>query len=193
MVELLIVVVIIGLLAALAAPTLTSSMERNRLNQLNRDVGNAFLQSRSHAMRNGQAVFVRFQNNQIVFYEPGTGGDWDAPTCSLADNQGPNSQNTLFDIRPENRGVESVAIQTPDPDITDVCISPTGRVLDPVGRPLESGANSDCEDMNLLIPIFDPDGSGNFGYCNEDHVAQRELYKFSMIHVAYGGQVRVIR
>ncbi len=197
LVELMIVVVIVGLMGALAAPTLSSSMERNRLSQLNRDVGNAFIQSRSHAMRSGQAVFVKFENNRIRFYEPGFDPDdddeWDAPTCTLAQDNGPNDANTLFDINPEARGVERVEIQEPDPDIAKVCISPNGRILQTSGQPLESGGDSDCQEMNLLIPIYDPDGAGDFDYCDDSDVAVRELNRFSMIHVAYGGQVRVIR
>jgi prepilin-type N-terminal cleavage/methylation domain-containing protein len=196
LVELMIAVVLIAVLAALSAPTISSSMERGRVTDMNRGISNSFLQTRSHAMRSGQAMFVDIrlgENSRIAFYEPDNLGD--AASCVLADDQGPatNGNNILREIRPEDFGL-SLEFAAVNPDgINRLCISPSGRVLTPGGTPLT--ADGGCEGRNFVLTIRDPGSSSDLDNCDlsDDNLAARELAHFSMIHVAEGGQVRVSR
>lgn len=201
LVELMIVVVLLGLLAGLSIPTIATSMERNRLTQLNRDIANGFLQARSHAMRNGQAVLVDIETGAdggVTFYEPRDGGVWDAPSCVLAVDDDPDDNNTLISVNPGEYGL-GVAIQQTDPNHGTICISPNGRVTATTGQPLEAGHRACDGEMNFLIPIKTASGAesefDDLRDCKAsvELSALREIDKFSMIHVAYGGQVRVIR
>lgn len=107
----------------------------------------------------------------------------------------PDANNTLITIRPEERGLD-VVIEAADVDT--VCIGPTGRVTTEYGQPIAASA-SDCDDLNLLIPIIaagDTESDvSDLMECDPstEQSVKREVDKFSMIHVAYGGQVRVIR
>ena len=196
LVELMIVIALVGLLAALSAPTISNSMEQNRITDLNRAVANGFLQARQHAMRQNQAVFVDItqgSNGSITFYEPTNRED--AQSCSLANDGGPNDQNTLNQVNLAEYGLD-ITIDSVDP-ANLVCIAPNGRVLQPTGIPLE-GVNdgNGCQDMNLMIRLIGEDAQlGNLHRCtaDDDLSIERELANFSMIHVGYGGQVRIIR
>ena len=196
LVELMIVIALVGLLAALSAPTISNSMEQNRIADLNRAVGNGFLQARQYAMRQNQAVFVDVQtgtDGSITFYEPTNRED--AQSCSLADDGGPNDENTLNQVNIAEYGLD-IRIDSVDP-ANRVCIAPNGRVLQPTGIPL-GGVNSgdECEDMNLMIRLIGQDDDlGSLHNCtaDDDLSIERELANFSMIHVGYGGQVRIIR
>ena len=207
LVELMIVVVLIGVLAAFSAPTIINSMERNRINQLNRDIGNGFLQARSHAVRNGQAVFVEIdpdggENGRITFFEPHTSsGAWNAQSCAIASAMSPapapTEANTIRVIEPEGYGLD-LQIYAPDPVVPMVCISPTGRVLQATGQPLAAVVGSCAGQMNLLMAIGASDLSADLTDlrdCADDIDVRiaREIDRFSLIHVAYSGQVRVLR
>lgn len=198
LVELMIVVVLIAVLAALTAPTISSSMERNRASQLNRDVANGFLAARSHAMRQGQAVLVQITpgaNSELVFYEPGNLGN--AGSCIRAIDNGPagNGNNVLNRVSPAARGLDNVEFQQPDPNVTNLCISPSGRIVGMAGQPLEATGDG-CDQMNFLLPMWDVEQnpSGLEGCDVGDDVdLLRQIHSFSMVHIGYGGQVRVIK
>ena len=196
LVELMIVIALVGLLAALSAPTISNSMEQNRIADLNRAVGNGFLQARQYAMRQNQAVFVDVQtgtDGSITFYNPQNRQN--AQSCALADDGGATDQNTLNEINLIEYGLD-IRIDSVDP-INGVCIAPNGRVLQPTGIPIEDEVAGDgCERMNLMIRLIGEDedlGSLHDCTADDDLSIERELANFSMIHVGYGGQVRIIR
>ncbi len=200
LVELMIAVVLVALLAAVSAPSISASVERNNINQLNRDIVATFNQARTHAMRNGQAVYIEVDNNEVVFYEARAGGsDWEAPTCSLAPDVDPHEDTIVGAIRPDGRGLDMV-IETPEDQssgqVERLCISPRGTVTDEDGVPIQAAATG-CGEMNVMIPVLDEESSpsGNLKNCEDSPQirADRELAKFSMIHISYGGQARVMR
>lgn len=205
LVELMIAVVLIAVLAGLSAPTIMSSMERNRLSQLNRDIANGFLEARAHAMRHGQAVFVHFHHgdNAIRFYEPRDGTTWDAPTCvrgqANRDDPEAGDANVVLDVDLDTYGVAMELEELdPEPPNDTICISPNGRVTNTNGLPLVAGKGDDCDELNFLIPVISSNAQHDLNElrdCVDDMevTIKRELDNFSMIHVAYGGQVRVIR
>jgi len=196
LVELMIVIALVGLLAALSAPTISNSMEQNRITDLNRAVANGFSQARQYAMRQNQAVFVDIQagdDGSVTFYDPANRRE--AQSCALADDGGATDQNTLNEVNIAEYGLD-IEIESVDP-ANLVCIAPNGRVLQPAGIPLD-GVNdgTDCGEMNLMIRLIgDGEDLGNLHDCTADDElsVQRELANFSMIHVGYGGQVRIIR
>lgn len=195
LVELMIAVVLIAVLAALSAPTISSSMERGRVTDMNRGIANSFLQTRSHAMRTGQAMFVEINtgsDSEITFYEPANMGN--AASCVLAQDDGPDSDgaNVLREIQPEHFGLDLQFTSVNPSGTSRICISPSGRVLSPSGTPLT--ASGDCEGRNFVLSIWDPE-RGDLDECDlgDETLAAREIAHFSMIHVAEGGQVRVSR
>lgn len=207
LVELMIVVVLIALLAGISGPTIASSIERNNLNQLNRDIISTINQARSHAMRNGHAVLLNVdeQADRIEIFEARQAGQaWDAPACSLAPNVGPNQSNRIAVIDLTTYSVDQEleeANLAGSPDVDGqaggqtFCISPRGTVTDLSGRAVQSNA-TECQDMNILIPVYERGaGAGGLVECVDDPQlrADRELARFSMIHISYGGQARAVR
>lgn len=202
LVELMIVVALIAILAAIAAPTIIQSMERNRLNQLNRDIVTGFNEARTFAMRTGNAVLVDVDagDDEIRFLEADstvTAGEI-ANACTRADPATtPEDDNTLLTISPDDQGLE-VVFETPDPSDNPICIGPNGRVLGTNGEVLTADTGACSGEMNYLLPIIDPDPVhqlSDLRDCTDDAElsAQREIDNFSMIHVSPVGQVRVIR
>jgi hypothetical protein len=61
LVELMVVVTLVGLLAALSVPTLSKSMQRGRAKDAARDVANALRTARLQSMSRGTAVLVHIQ------------------------------------------------------------------------------------------------------------------------------------
>lgn len=211
LVELMIVVALIGLLAGLGGFMVTGQMEDNRISDMNRALANLFQEARSHAMRTGTAVAFEVETSDgndpddlgsVTFYEAEDGGD-PAQSCGLSDDTGDH----LAEFNAGEYGVD-VILDEVDPDAHEsdyYCINPSGRVVGPNGEILgtqDHGCTESAEDegdqMNLLLLFIDPDaedGVDDLSDCESDTdtAVDRELANFSMIHVGYGGQVRIIR
>lgn len=61
LIELVVVVVIIGLLAALATPAITGQMRDRRANQASQEIANFYRGARMRALGRGSSVLVRYQ------------------------------------------------------------------------------------------------------------------------------------
>lgn len=86
LVELMIVVVIIGVLAAVSGPTIARSIERSRLADTNRAIVNGFNEARSFAMGSGEVVFAQINatDNRIDFILPTNAGGKEPKALSCA-------------------------------------------------------------------------------------------------------------
>ncbi len=211
LVELMIVVALIGLLAGISVLSLNT--EDNRVGQMNRDISNRFNEVRSHAMRTGEAVAFQVEEasgddyGTITFFE-GLNADGDpAMSCPLTESVG--DELAQVDINDYGVEVELVAV---DPDEYEgssssdfYCVGPNGRVVGSDGSVLgvdQYGCTSsdETDQMNLLLLLRDRDSDASLSSLSEcepsdqmEQARERDMANFTMIHVGYGGQVRVIR
>lgn len=195
LVELMVAVVIIGLLAALAVPTVSQSMERSRYNDFNRAIASGFQEARMFAVNNGQAVFVDIGGQTVTFYRPanfevGTGG---AMSCTVAEDVGPTDENRLLEVNAQAYGLGPMTLETMPAATNRVCISPRGRVVNDGGQFISSG----CDTFNFVLWTYptaatlrDLGDCPTFDQASKDN---RQIDKIYAIHVGYNGQVRVIR
>lgn len=115
--EMMAVVAILGILAGLAGPVLTSSMRRRKLNQLARQVASIIYQARSTAIAKRKKVQVGFGSGYVNAF---TRSD------SKVFARYPAASNEYFD--------RSVAISTTD---NRLFIDANGATTDGNGHPLD--------------------------------------------------------
>ncbi len=207
LVELMIVVVLIGLLAGISVATLGGT-EDSRIAQLNRDLSNRVQEARSHAMRSGEAVLMEVtvangDAGNVVFSTSDDGTGDPAGACGLVADIG--EELTRIDV--EEYGVQ-VVLDDVDPDGEDFyCIGPNGRVVGDDGSVLgvsDYGCTDadEVDQMNLILVLQNRERANevdanldSIGDCEVDSEisANRDLVDFSMIHIGYGGQTRIIR
>ena len=197
LVELMIVISLVAILAAISAPSISRAMERSRLNDLNRDIANGILEARSFAMSSGEAVFARVDiaNDRVDFFLPAnfqSPAGSPAMSCATADLPGtvpnPGDAGHLFAVAADEYGVEQELLGQ-DPSGEDIlCFSPSGKVLAENGAVLESN----CKDNNYMLWLgrATPQTSCP-DYTNSEERDQRAIDNIYFIHVSYGGQVRV--
>jgi type II secretory pathway pseudopilin PulG len=155
-VELMVVVTLIALLAALSTPTLSRSVQRGKAKDAAREVASALRNVRSQAMSRGQAALVRINPQRVA-----GGGDMMTIFAGLdADGQPARSCEVISGGPTTGAGaVGTIPWSNVSPDMvmlgasqvplagivgatalgtgqTFVCVSPDGRVLGPNGQPI---------------------------------------------------------
>ncbi len=151
LVELMIVVAIIAILAAMATPTLTRSMRRADARDAANQLAQVFRTARSQAMGRGEVVLVEIDpasNNEFVTMSAAPNviaGDFDSPvvrSCRLLANFGqamlnPHADGTGAAIQAINRsraeviGPDMLVLNDNAVGATkQLCFSPDGRVYD---------------------------------------------------------------
>ncbi len=193
LVELMIVIVIVALLAAISTPTISRTIERNRAADLNRAIANGFTEARSYAMRNGEAIFaqVDLANQEIVFRRAVD------PDGALSCPVGEPGGAVLFDVVVAEHAPDQAILRI-EGDAPDgvVCFSPSGRVYDQGGRVIGHPEGQECGDMNFYT-VVGRDGTEGHTDCpdfqDDGERVQRELDLVSFIHVSATGNVRVMR
>lgn len=206
LVELMIVVVIVGMLAALVTPTVSRTIKENSTRGLNRQIVQAFQEARAYAMGRGEVVFVAVERGggpgRVQFFR----SENRSLTCAEGVVTAPGAGEALIEIDMNATGLEH-AILGADPSTEGtlarpLCISPAGRVLDRDGRTLRSeGA---CPGYNFRFWMANPTQPLDAGVSDcpsmgagEDELfelsVQRQLASFYMIHIPFNGQARVIQ
>jgi type II secretion system protein H len=142
LIELMVVVIIISVLAALAIPSITTRMRDRRTQQAAQEVMNLYRNARMRAMGRGSAVLVRYDANltptgALAMREAVRGGapgadpncsQMPVASCQLTSWQAADSREIrVFDpsVRGEYAGVQIVM---PEPQI-DICFTPMGRAF----------------------------------------------------------------
>lgn len=143
--ELMVVVVVIGVLAALGVPSLAAQVRDRRTNQAAHEVALLYRRARALAMGRGGAVLVRFDGSANGRIEVRESLDPDpnhcitlpATSCSAANWNAASTQNRLvgaFDVN-SNGPYENVKMAFFQADGTaagsavEVCFSPLGRAF----------------------------------------------------------------
>jgi type IV fimbrial biogenesis protein FimT len=154
LIELMVVVLIIGILAAIALPSMLLRFRERRSAEAAQRIAALYRGARMRAMGRGSAVLIRFDKNGFTLFEalrPPQGGDADcagepSSSCLLTDWDDPaeRSQLSAFDVthRGEYEGVTVAASAPGGTALTefDICFTPAGRAYQrtPVNVPLTS-------------------------------------------------------
>ena len=144
--ELLVVVIMIGIIVALAIPSISSQMKNRRMDQAAHQVALIYRQARALAMGRGSAVLVHFDGGPVPQgrielreaqdVDPAHCLTLPASSCSLANWNSASPQNrlvTTFDPTELLDVYSNVQLKVYLPDGTpagsavDICFSPLGR------------------------------------------------------------------
>lgn len=145
LVELVVVVVIIAIFAALATPTIVQQLRDRHLREAAQKVAFLYRQARMRAMGRGSAVLVRFAEGRYVVFEAQMGGRQSNAACaalpfssclgntwSLADQSRAVDGFRAADagiLKPIALGMLGGANAETTVAALDVCFTPMGRVF----------------------------------------------------------------
>jgi type II secretory pathway pseudopilin PulG len=139
LVELMVVVVIIGLLATIAVPTIASRLRERRSAEAAQRIASIYREARMRSMGRGAAVLVRFDSGGFTVLEairPPLTDNADCtgePSSSCTNTNWTNAANRtqLSVFNPSKRSeYEGVTVEATSPASTsfyDVCFTPMGR------------------------------------------------------------------
>jgi type IV fimbrial biogenesis protein FimT len=144
LIELMVVVIIIGVLAAIAVPGVVERLRERRSSEAARRIASLYRGARVRALGRGAAVLVRFENQRFTVYEAVQGAAAPAgcalnPSASClragwADS-GANTRNEIGGFRYTDRAEysdASVGVTVTGPAGTaaaslDICFTPVGQ------------------------------------------------------------------
>lgn len=208
LIELMVVVVLIGVLAAVASPGIFRAMERQNAQATAAGVANALRTARNQAMSRGTPVWVtiNFGNNaanrgSIELFTQGAVGNLDlndpgnaARNCREYDA---GSQNLVGSFSPSDLAGKGAIVRV-EPN-ADLCFSPDGRVLAATGGLLPVVASrcrgdyamiytADYDSPALTTTILDCAANATALQGQRDARAVDRVYKIS---VPFNGAIRV--
>jgi prepilin-type N-terminal cleavage/methylation domain-containing protein len=175
LVELMIVIALIGILAALATPTIRRTQERASARQVGSQIANDLRTARNQAMSRGEALWVSVASGNGTDANRGTiqilrselrCDDGSAPSTGAPETACPNStearrarscrQEKVLDAAnpvletdfARFSGTAQLAGTSPATGL--ICFNPDGRVLDGEGNVI-SGGGAPCAGENFII------------------------------------------
>ena len=208
LIELMVVVVLIGVLAAVASPGIFRAMERQNAQATAAGVANALRTARNQAMSRGTPVWVtiNFGNNaanrgSIELFTQGTVGPLNAPgnaarNCREFDAA---SQNLVGSFSPSDLAGKGAIVRVEPNANADLCFSPDGRVLAATGGLLPV-VTSRCRGDYAMIYTADYDSpalTGTILDCAANATAlqgqrdARAVDRVYKISVPFNGAIRV--
>lgn len=145
LVELVVVVAIIAMFAALATPTIVKQLRDRKLLEAGQKIAIVYRQARMRAMGRGSAVLVRFGSGSYSVFEAQMGSRQNNPSCAalpfsscvnntwsladqrrLVDGYAPAAAGMMKEMTLGMLGGTSAASSVP---ALDVCFTPMGRVF----------------------------------------------------------------
>ncbi len=198
LVELMVVVVLIGVLAAIASPGIFRAIERQNAVAVAAGVASALRTARNQAMSRGTPVWVdvNFGNNaanrgSVELFTRGTiaGGDA-ARNC----RETAGARNLVGSFTPQGISGKGAIVRT---DPAGLCFAPDGRVLTDTGQrviPLGSRCRGDYAivytadyDVVPTAALLDcPNAAGLQAFRDA-----RAIVRMNQISVPYNGSIRV--
>ena len=151
--ELMVVVVIIGILAAIAIPSIRNQMRDRRANQASQTIADLYRGARMRAMGRGSSVLVRYQKNTadapagaFEVWEAVQGAGSEGEDCAPVPRKGcqafpppggtPDTQQLIDQfnpgIRSEFEGVDIKMLPTTEGEpltFLDICFTPMGATF----------------------------------------------------------------
>ena len=143
LVELVVVVIIVSVFAAMAMPTIINQLRDRRVRETAQKIASVYRQARLHAMGRGSAVLVRFASGRFTVFEAQMGSRHADAACAqlpfsscLSTTWGTGTERRAVDGYGPALSGERAAIAlsmldssyTPVPAL-DVCFTPMGRVF----------------------------------------------------------------
>lgn len=197
----MIVVVVLGALAALSAPSIIRSIDRNNARGEARAIANIFQTASSLARANGQPVLVTINDaaRTINLFHTGNPG---VASCSMASAGIPHQDDLIKSYVIGSHYADAVfSHSASNGDV--LCFSPTGRLLRAnTNRPyISTTLPGGCDGMNLLLWLHrDGVTLSNENHCllstDGGKAAQkdkRDMSNFFMIHIPYAGNPEVFQ
>lgn len=141
LIELMVVVVIIGILAAIAVPQVATRMRERRTNQAAQQIALLYRNARLRAMGRGFAVLVNYNSGTGTFRVLETlpaGGLQDCvprlpPTCTNTDWATGTATRVVDTFTPTGTTGVAVSVTTQPANVTasnlDLCFTPRGRTF----------------------------------------------------------------
>lgn len=135
--ELVAVVAIISIFAALAIPATVAQLRNRRLHQSAREVAIVYRQARMKAMGRGSAVLVRYENNSLQVMEATRtnllGGCSSVPFSQCRGNtwNDPAQTRQLGGFAPPSSDLNFTVLDSASISVStlDICFSPMGRAF----------------------------------------------------------------
>ena len=174
LIELMVVVGIIGILAALASPAITQTIDRNAVRSSASGLAHAMRNARSQAMSRGEVVLVRVDPgdpselltmNAAPNVVPGDATTPIVRSCKLVNDFAAALANPHDDIK-RRAFTKTELIQGKaelmDQPAQNFCFNPDGRIFDDTGRRLDamhSGGTLDCG-RGAIIALMTEDAIG---------------------------------
>jgi type II secretion system protein H len=143
LVELVVVVIIISVFAAMAMPTIVNQLRDRRVREAAQRIASVYRQARLRAMGRGSAVLVRFGSGRFTVFEAQMGSRHSDSNCAqlpfsscLATTWGTATQRRAVDgfAAAASGELSALALSMQDSSASpvaalDVCFSPMGRVF----------------------------------------------------------------
>ncbi len=203
LVELMVVVAILGSLAAISAPSIMRGIERNNARDEARAIANVFQRARTLASSNGQPV--------IVTVGVAASGATDSALITLTRPTDETITSCASASSVDTTVVLTYTIGSRYPNVvtnnnlnsTSICFSPSGRLVKTgSNKPFVAAEPTDCDGRNVMIWMHRPNTIADSGHTkciknSADEIGSqkdaRELINFFMIHVPYAGNAEVLQ
>jgi type II secretion system protein H len=139
LIELMVVILIITVFAAVAVPTAVLQLRERRLQEAARQVALLFRQARLHAVGRGTATLARFKDNTLTLFEAREGPTGSCPDMPVPDCQGTpwatglTQRREIGGFQPAASGeLSTMELAVKDSGGSDVneleiCFAPNGR------------------------------------------------------------------
>ncbi len=219
LVELLVVVAVIGVLAAITAPSISNMIDRSRSREFARGIANQYRLARDQAASTNQAFVVRLYRQGTTFTSRGRVEVWavagpdplnplnpancrslDFPTTPSAPEQ-----NMISVFEGESIGGNMVIRQSSQAGggVSTVCVQPNGEFLEiSTGTKLNVFSNNVagkmCLGESMVVPIWNAVSFPNEVFdcastTTADQIQERDQYDYWRISLWDNGQVTVSR
>jgi type II secretion system protein H len=183
LIELMVVVVIITVMAALAIPAILRQMQDSRTRQVAEQIAAVYRQARLRALGRGAAVLVRYNGTSFDMREAVFGGPTGAcqtlPSTSCiatnwnADPDTASGSRRIAEFYPSHNAYEGTTVAAEYPLNTeaaalDICFTPLGRAL-----LRKSNANSDQLESMAEVPLIKVKLFSDSGHNNQIGLTRR--------------------
>lgn len=202
LVELMVVIVLIGILAAIASPGISKAIERQNAREVASGVANALRTARNQAMSRGTPLWAKVSpgsaaddRGSIVVSRQGASATDAARSCREFNSA---AQFEVFRYEPAGISGKS-AIRGVQP-FENLCFSPDGRVLNETGGLLSLTPSPDAcsgEDAFIYTADYDATVASTHLACPADETERpglrdsRALIHMYKISVPYNGAIAV--
>lgn len=191
LVELLVTLVLISVLAGLAAPSVTNSLEHAEARRVAREVANGFREARNHAMSRAQVVLAEVETadqGEVVLYRTTNS----ATNCRDADENDVAEVDRVT-VREISGDLAILGHGDGQPDW--LCFEPDGEVLSLDAQIIDDDL---CEGTNFRLWIGDEGATVDAidKTCPRTEKQRREqdrsrtLKHFWVVHVPFNGAIR---